>query len=231
MMGGRARRSLLDHLPVPFRKLTLGGHVDLDRLERLIPVRGILGPRDRPRVHVDAGLHLQTLEIDPRPRAVQRDGLGHARGEGDESCLDRLDAVVGPLHAERVAHLLPGPELNGEVPGGFTHLLFPELPGPHSAEVPEAAALPDRPGLQAESETLRRRLVLLVERLDLAGVDARYRHLLPPPSLSVAVAVISRIAGTRAGPSPPGGCGRGQVPAATWRAYSGGLGGEGTTRI
>ncbi len=65
------------------------------------------------------------------------------------------DPVVGAFHAEGVSHLLPGPELDREVPSRLGHRLLPQLPGPDLAQVPEAATLPDSPGFEAEGEALR----------------------------------------------------------------------------
>src|SRR5439155_15272130 len=64
----------------------------------------------------------------------------------------------------------------GEVPGGLLHGLAAQAPNPDLAQVAEPPALPDRPGLDAEREPLRRPLVLLVERLQLTDVDSLDGH-------------------------------------------------------
>src|SRR6266852_3048960 len=85
----RALRPILDVRPLVAREVSAGGDVDSDLLQSVVPVRGVLRPRNRTRVDVSVGLHLEPVELDAGPRAVEHDRFGDARGQPKKRCLDR----------------------------------------------------------------------------------------------------------------------------------------------
>src|SRR5207245_4832201 len=105
-------RAALDVLALVAREVSAGRDVDGDLLQRVVPVRGLLRSRDRTRVDVGVGLHLELVELDASPGAVEDDRLRDARRQPEERGLDRLDAVVGSLHTDGVSDFLPGTELD-----------------------------------------------------------------------------------------------------------------------
>src|SRR2546430_2715878 len=171
-MHRRALRPTFDVLALVAREIATGGDVDGDLLQGVVPVRGLLRSDDRTRVDIRVGLHFELFELYAGPCAVEDDRLGDARGQPEERGLDRLDPVVGPLHADGVSDFLPGTELNGEVPGGLLDGLAPESPPADLPQVGEPLLLPDRLALDDQLEVLRRGSVLLVELFELTGVDA-----------------------------------------------------------
>src|SRR5207244_3417529 len=150
--------------------------VDRDLLQGVVPVRGVPRPSNRTRVDVGMRLHVQPVELDAGPGAVQDDRLGDARGQPEERGLDRLDTIVGPLHTNGVSDFLPGAHLNREVAGGLLNGLATEGPPADLPQVAEALLLPDCPALDPELEGFRRGRVLLVELLQLTRVDAFNWH-------------------------------------------------------
>src|SRR5438874_1024946 len=95
-MHRRTLRAALDVLALVAREVSVGRDVDGDLLQRVVPVRGLFRSRDRTRVDVRVGLHLELVELDASPGTVEDDRLRDARGQPEERGLDRLDAVVGP---------------------------------------------------------------------------------------------------------------------------------------
>src|SRR6267143_1642037 len=103
----RALRPILDLLPLVAGEVSAGSDVDGDLLQGVVPVRRVLRAHDRTRVDVGMGLHLEPVELDAGPRAVEHDRLSDARGESKKRGLDRFDAVVGPLDTDGVSDFLP----------------------------------------------------------------------------------------------------------------------------
>src|SRR6266550_9002623 len=123
-MHRRTLRAALDVLALVAREVSVGRDVDGDLLQRVVPVRGLFRSRDRTRVDVRVGLHLELVELDASPGTVEDDRLRDARGQPEERGLDRLDAVVGPLHTDGVSDFLPGAHLNREVSGGLLDVIL-----------------------------------------------------------------------------------------------------------
>src|SRR5438309_6016086 len=161
----RTLRPALDVLALVAREVSARGDVDGDLLQGVVPVRGLLRPRDRTRVDIGVGLHLELVELDASPGAVEDDRLRDARGQPEERGLDRLDAIVGSHHTNGVSDFLPRAHLNREVPGGLLNCLAPEGPPADLSEVAEPLLLPDGLALDAKLEVFRRGFVLLVELL------------------------------------------------------------------